>query len=104
VNPLVPDLVMPGVDIVSANAGEANFRLDTGTSMATPHLAGLAALLIEACPQATVTQLQAAICKACSRMPTMPVARANLGIPDGVKALAVLKGLVAEKKTAVARS
>ena len=104
VNPLVPDLVMPGVDIVSANAGEANFRMDTGTSMATPHLAGLAALLIEACPGATVAQLQAAILKACARMPNMQVDRANLGIPDGVKALAVLKGLVAQKKTAAARS
>jgi hypothetical protein len=60
--------------------------------------------LIEACPGATVAQLQAAILKACARMPNMQVDRANLGIPDGVKALAVLKGLVAQKKTAAARS
>ncbi len=102
VNPLVPDLVMPGVDIVSANAGGANFRLDSGTSMAAPHLAGLAALLIEACPNATVGQLYTAICQACSRMPNMPVERVNLGIPDGVKALAVLQGLVAAKRTITA--
>ena len=100
VNPLVPDLVMPGVDIVSANAGEANFRLDSGTSMAAPHLAGLAALLIEACPKATVDQLQTAICQACVRTATMAVARANLGMPDGVKALAALQGLVAGVKVA----
>ena len=102
VNPLVPDLVMPGVDIVSANAGGANFRLDSGTSMATPHLAGLATLLVEACPTATASQLQAAICQACSREPSMPITRANLGMPDGVKALAVLQGLVAAKKTVTA--
>ena len=101
VNPLVPDLVMPGVDIVSANAGQANFRLDTGTSMATPHLAGLAALLIEACPAATVDQLQTAICQACARTPAMPAARANLGMPDGAKALALLQKLVAATKTSV---
>jgi subtilisin family serine protease len=99
VNPLVPDLVMPGVDIVSANAGQANFRLDSGTSMATPHLAGLAALLIEACPEATVGQLQKAVCQACSRTAAMTADRANLGMPDGSKALAVLQKLVAAAKT-----
>ena len=35
-NPLVPDLVLPGVDIVSANA-TGGFRSDSGTSMAAPH-------------------------------------------------------------------
>lgn len=102
VNPLVPDLVMPGVDIVSANAGEGNFRLDSGTSMAAPHLAGLAALLIEACPTATVEQLQTAVCQSCARTPSMQVDRVNLGVPDAVKALAVLQGLVAAQKTATA--
>jgi subtilisin family serine protease len=100
VNPLVPDLVMPGVDIVSANAGQANFRLDSGTSMAAPHLAGLAALLFEACPEATVDQLQTAVCQACSRTPAMPPDRANLGMPDGPKALAALQKLVGTGKTA----
>ena len=94
VNPLVPDLVMPGVDIVSANAGEANFRLDSGTSMAAPHLSGLAALLLEACPEATVNQLQTAVCQACVRTAAMPPSRANLGMPDGAKALGILQKLV----------
>jgi subtilisin family serine protease len=100
VNPLVPDLVMPGVDIVSANAGEANFRLDTGTSMAAPHLSGLAALLFEACPTATVDQVQTAVCQACSRSATMPSDRANLGMPNGAKALAALQKVVAVPQTA----
>jgi subtilisin len=100
VNPLVPDLVTPGVDIVSANAGESNFRLDSGTSMAAPHLSGLAALLFEACPTATVNQLQTAVCQSCSRTPAMPSNRANLGMPDGPKALAALQKLVAAEKTA----
>jgi len=97
-DPLVPDLVMPGVDIISANAGGANFRLDSGTSMATPHLSGLAALLIEACPDATVDQLQTAICQSCSLTPTMPKERANLGMPDGPTALAALQKLVAARE------
>jgi len=99
-NPLVPDLVLPGVDIISANAGGANFRLDSGTSMAAPHLSGLVALLLEACPTATVNQLQTAICKSCSLAPTMPKNRANLGMPAGPKALAALQTLVAAAQTA----
>lgn len=100
VDPLVPDLVMPGVDIISANARQANFRLDSGTSMATPHLSGLAALLIEACPTATVDQLQKAICQSCSLTPAMSKQRANLGMPDGPKALAALQKLVAKAQPA----
>ena len=94
INPLVPDLVMPGVDIISANAGEGNFRLDSGTSMATPHLAGLAALLFQACPEATVAQVQIAIRQSCARTPSMPADRANLGVPDGPAALVSLQKLV----------
>jgi subtilisin family serine protease len=100
-NPLVPDLVMPGVDILSANAGGGNFRFDSGTSMAAPHLAGLAALLIEACPQATVAQLQTAICQACSLAQSMVKERANLGMPDGVRALAALQKLMAVSKSGI---
>jgi len=103
-NPLVPDLVMPGVDILSANAGGANFRFDSGTSMATPHLSGLAALLIEACPQATVDQLQTAICQSCSLTQSMAKGRANLGMPDGVVALVTLEKLVAAGRAAGAPS
>jgi subtilisin len=100
VDPLVPDLVMPGIDIVSANAGGANFRLDSGTSMATPHLSGLAALLWEACPTATVDQMETAICQSCSLAQSMPKDRANLGMPDGPTALANLQKLIGTTKTA----
>jgi subtilisin family serine protease len=102
INPLVPDLVMPGIDIISANAGEANFRLDSGTSMAAPHLSGLAALLFEACPAATVDQMQMAICQSCSLAQSMTKERANLGMPDGPKALSALRKMVAAVKTSAA--
>src|SRR5262249_37159754 len=53
-------LAAPGVGIVSTvrNGGYASF---SGTSMATPHVAGTANLILSACPSLTTAQLKAAI-------------------------------------------
>jgi subtilisin len=90
-DPLVPDIVGPGVDTLSAMPGGGTGEM-SGTSMATPHIAGLAALLWEAKPGATVEQIQNAIFGSCKRPATMPAARANRGIPDAVVALGILLG------------
>ncbi len=85
-NRVVPDLVAPGVGVVSAVPGGGFASMD-GSSMATPHIAGLAALLFQAKPSATPDQVRAAIFASCKRDKTMQRDRANRGAPDAVEAL-----------------
>jgi subtilisin family serine protease len=91
VDPLTPDLVGPGVAVLSSVPGGKFMEMD-GSSMATPHIAGLAALLLQARPTATATQLEKAIRDSCTRPASMPQDRANLGVPDAVKAFTLLTG------------
>jgi len=88
-DPLVPDLVAPGDAVISAKPG-GGYQSMSGTSMATPHIAGLAALLWEAKPNATVNQIEKAIFGSCLLSPKMAQMRANRGFPNAVKALALL--------------
>ena len=57
------DVVAPGVFITSLNApiNGGGFVTFNGTSMATPHVAGLAALILDANPTLTQTQVRNAI-------------------------------------------
>ena len=89
-DPLVPDLVGPGVDVISCVPG--GYARMSGTSMATPHIAGLAALLFQAKPTATADQVERAIFASCQLPAGMSSERANRGVPDGPRALAALLG------------
>ena len=88
-DPLVPDLVAPGVEVISAVPGNQFMSMD-GSSMATPHVAGIAALLWQAKPDATVDEIEAAIYASCQRPATMPEDRANRGVPNVLRALEAL--------------
>jgi subtilisin family serine protease len=88
VDPVVPDLVAPGVAIWSARPG-GGYQGMSGTSMATPHVAGLAALLMEADPAKTIEDIERVIRQSC--LPNaFPAERAGNGAPNAVKALSLL--------------
>jgi subtilisin len=88
-NPLVPDLVTPGVGIISSDAG-GGYRSDDGTSMAAAHVSGLAALLWEAKPSATVDEIEQAIYGSCALPAAAAPDRANRGCPHAARALKLL--------------
>jgi subtilisin len=90
-NPLAPSLVGPGVTVLSCVPG-GQYKTMDGSSMATPHIAGLAALLLQAKPTATATDLEQAIVGSCTLPAGMPQARGSHGVPDAERAFAILTG------------
>jgi subtilisin len=52
------DIAGPGVDVFSAAPEPAGYARMSGTSMATPHVAGIVALLAEAYPAASASELK----------------------------------------------
>jgi serine protease AprX len=58
---LDPDISGPGVDVLSCKWPGGGYQLMSGTSMATPHLAGVAALILSANPDLSVAQMDSII-------------------------------------------
>lgn len=69
---LKPDVAAPGVSIVSVGAGTGTGAATiSGTSMASPHTAGIAALVVEAHPDWAVSSVKAAIVNTATADPTL---------------------------------
>ncbi len=56
-----PDVTAPGVDIMAASNVGGNYMVMSGTSMASPHLAGAAALLVAQHPDWSPTEVRSAL-------------------------------------------
>ncbi len=78
-NILKPDIIAPGTDILAAvqsahpPSGQPEFDMYSGTSMASPHVAGAAALLVQLHPDWTPAEVQSALMSTAMRSATHPV-------------------------------
>ena len=85
----MPDVIGPGVDVLSCAPGGGLAKM-SGSSMATPHIAGLAALLMSAKPAVSGSDIEQAILMSCQLPASMQAARGGRGVPHAARALALL--------------
>ncbi|GAA1892326.1 S8 family peptidase [Asanoa iriomotensis] len=93
---LKPEITAPGVDIVAARAAgttmgtpvDARYTAASGTSMATPHVAGAAAILAQQHPDWTGTKIKDALVSTAATAPDQPVYAQGAGRVDVARASA----------------
>ena len=79
-----PDAVAPAVNIISCSTHIGEYRKMSGTSVATPMIAGLCALIIQKYPHATPFQIKRKLISSCSSI-THNKNEEGVGLVDGVK-------------------
>ncbi|MFJ4467806.1 S8 family serine peptidase [Streptomyces sp. NPDC089424] len=87
---LKPDVTAPGVNVLAARShhtsGEGHYTVKSGTSMATPHVAGAAALLAQKHPDWTGQQLKDALMSTSKATPDTSAYRGGTGRVDAAAA------------------
>ncbi len=87
------DLGAPGYDILSTVPG-SKYAMKSGTSMATPHVAGVATLLWNAWPEARLQDIQDAILRGTDPIPALSEKTVTGGRLNAYKALKTLFRIV----------
>ena len=80
------DVAAPGVNVLSTVPG-AGYELLSGTSMATPHVAGIAALALGLNPTLTTDQLKQVVMKGVDKLPRLKKKTVTGGRANAAKAL-----------------
>jgi serine protease AprX len=75
------------VDLVSLGADAASYASASGTSMATPHVSGAVALMLEANPTLTPDQVKSALESAATPMPGLQLHEAGAGYLNAFEAV-----------------
>ncbi|MFJ8824695.1 S8 family serine peptidase [Streptomyces sp. NPDC102467] len=97
-NALKPDVSAPGVDILAARSslieGEGSYTEMSGTSMATPHVAGVAALLAQEHPEWTGPQLKNALMSSSKELDASAyeLGAGRVSVPDAIDAQVTATG------------
>jgi subtilisin family serine protease len=86
------DVAAPGVGILSTTPN-SSYASYSGTSMATPHVAGLVALLAAANPQATASQIRSAILSTAVPVSSLAGKVATGGLANAAAAVAAITGV-----------
>jgi subtilisin family serine protease len=91
-NPLIdPDISAPGVNVVSTQ-WTGGYTTMSGTSMATPHVAGVAALMLDANTNLTVAQIDQIM--ETTALPLPPTGKDNTSGAGRIDALAAVQAAI----------
>jgi serine protease AprX len=99
-----PDILAPGDKIMSAQAGGSYFR-QSGTSMAAPHIAGIAALILERYPKLQPMDIKRILMQSANKLDSSEYDEnaQGAGLVDAVKALQIAGEPVAEAEKVTPR-
>lgn len=85
--------VAPGVDILSTWPKSPHYTTLSGTSMATPHITGIVALLLSKAPQLTPSQIKRILDRAAQKLPRIQSRKQGRGLVKAKRAFFVLNRL-----------